>query len=64
MSLDGLRANVAEMEARLLGRDDRLRRAYERAAARFHEDLAEERDALLARGAALMLIEQLVRDDV
>ena len=51
------------MEARLLDRDDRLREGYERAAARFHEDLAAERDALLARGAALMLIEQLLRDE-
>ena len=64
MSIDALRGAVATMEAQLLPLDDRLHEAYERLVPRFQEDLVEERDALLSRGAALMLIQQLVRDDV
>ena len=65
MSLDQLRESVARMEERLLpAATDDVREAYERVVPRFHEDLVEERDALLSRGAALMLIQQLLRDDI
>ena len=61
-----LRATVERMEAKLHARSDvasaGLAETYERVARRFDHDLADPRDVLLSRGAALMLIQELVRD--
>jgi len=56
-----LRATVARMEERLRANADALIEAYDALVPRFRADLVEERDQLLARSAALMLIQQ-VRD--
>ncbi len=59
--LDELLETVARMERRL--RDDasaEVLRAYEAVAARFAADLADDRDVLLSRSAALMLVQELV----
>ncbi len=57
---DELARTVARMERRLGALDDErvreLMAAYEGLVARFGEDLPSERDRLLSRGAALMLI--------
>jgi len=54
------------MEARLHAIDDetarRLIDAYETLVARFSIDLGDERDELLSRGGALMLIQEFLRD--
>jgi hypothetical protein len=54
------------MEARLRTIDDetarRLIEAYEVLVTRFSIDLGDERDELLSRGGALMLIEEFLRD--
>ena len=62
MSIDQLRSTVARMEAGM--RADpaaaALMRVYELVAVRFDADLEAERDALLSRGAALMLVAELL----
>ena len=54
-----LRATVARMEARLRAEAEDLMQAYDALVPGFHGDLADERDALLARSAALMIIQEL-----
>jgi hypothetical protein len=63
-SIEELRTTVERMEARLAAFDDAL--AYELLAAYrtltplFASDLDDERDELVSRGAALMLIQQVL----
>ena len=63
-SLQELRETVQRMEERLGWRDDELSRrlmvAYSELVPRFADDLRNERDELLSRGGALMLIQQLL----
>jgi hypothetical protein len=62
VSIEELRETVERMEARLAGFDDDLARAllaaYQALAPVFAADLRDERDELLSRAAALMLIQQ------
>ena len=51
-----LRETIARMEARL--RAEPLFGDYERICARFEADLEDERDVLLSRAAALMLLQE------
>lgn len=62
MSVDHLREAVSSMERMLSGDETgaQLLRVYHDVAERFYGDLEDERDRLLSRAAALMLIEQLV----
>ena len=62
MSVDQLREAVSTMERVLAGDETgaQLLRVYHEVAANAFADLDEERDRLLSRAAALMLIEQLV----
>ena len=61
----GIRETVDRMERRLAADDDertaRLMAAYERLIPRFEADLGDERDVLLSRGAALMLVREAAR---
>jgi NAD(P)-dependent dehydrogenase (short-subunit alcohol dehydrogenase family) len=63
---DELRATVERMEARLRSADNeaaaRLLSGYEALLPRFSADLQDERDELLSRGAALMLIQHFASD--
>jgi len=52
-----LRETIARMEERL--RTHSLFSTYERLAERFAAELPDERDVLLSRGAALMLLQEL-----
>jgi hypothetical protein len=54
-----LRATVTRMEERLRSDGDSLMDVYEALRPRFRVDLDDERDELLARSAALMLIQEL-----
>lgn len=62
-SLDDLKATVLRMEQRLNAlkdaRIEELMRAYRELLPRFEQDLEDERDRLLSRGAALMLVQQV-----
>jgi hypothetical protein len=55
----GLRSTVARMEARLRGEAEHPMEAYDALVPRFQRELGSERDALLARSAALMVIQEL-----
>jgi hypothetical protein len=59
--LQELRETVDRMERRLSESRDpqvqRLLRAYESLMPRFERDLMDERDVLISRGAALMLVQ-------
>jgi hypothetical protein len=59
--LQELRETVDRMERRLSESRDphvqRLLRAYESLVPRFERDLMDERDVLISRGAALMLVQ-------
>ncbi|RYM38991.1 MULTISPECIES: hypothetical protein [unclassified Meiothermus] len=61
--LDDLKATVLRMEQRLDALQDvrieELMRAYRELVPRFERDLEDERDRLLSRGAALMLVQQV-----
>ena len=63
-SVEELQQTVGRMEARLAAFDDELAHellaAYEALAPVFAADLRDERDELLSRGAALMLIQQFL----
>jgi hypothetical protein len=60
-----LARTVERMEPRLRARGDprtaQLLQAYHRVVQRFREDLTDPRDLLRSQGAALMLIQELVR---
>jgi hypothetical protein len=64
ISVHELHETVERMERRLRSRDDRLSRtlmaAYDALVPRFADDLKNEKDELLSRGGALMLIQQLL----
>jgi hypothetical protein len=64
---EDLRETVTRMEARLRNSADPFARdlmaVYDSLLARFAADLASERDELLTRGGALMLIQEAVRSD-
>ena len=64
VSVRELRETVQRMEERLSSRGDELSRrsmaAYSELVPRFADDLKNERDELLSRGGALMLIQQLL----
>ena len=65
VSVDGLRAMVEEMESQLRAdeRANSLMAAYERLVLRLATDLNDERDRLLSRGAALMLVHEATAGD-
>ena len=64
VSVSELRATVTRMEERFRQRRDtltvRLLTAYDKLVPRFRSDLNDERDELLSRGGALMLIQEAV----
>jgi hypothetical protein len=66
VSLDELRATVLRMERRLTALDELLVKdlmtAYEELVPRFERDLEDERDQLLSRGGALMLVQQVWKE--
>ncbi len=63
VSLEELTATVVRMERRLGGLEDaeiqRLMRHYAELVPRFRADLESERDQLLSRGGALMLVQRV-----
>ncbi len=68
VDVDDLRDTVARMESRMrTARDERVReliQAYDGLVPRFAADLRDERDELLTRGGALMLIQEVNRRGV
>jgi hypothetical protein len=62
IAIEELRSTVERMEAHLSTSNDelttRLMKAYELLVTRFEADLGDERDVLLSRAAALMLIQE------
>lgn len=62
-SVENLRATIDRMERRLFASDDatvlRLIDAYRGLVPRFESDLRFERDILLSRGGALMLVQAI-----
>lgn len=64
VSISELRETVERMEGRLRKQTDilsvRLMAAYDALMPRFRSDLKDERDELLSRGGALMLIQQIL----
>ncbi len=64
VSVEELRDTVARMESRLRLRNDalaaQLLKAYDDVVTRFKADLEDERDQLLSRGGALMVIQQVL----
>ncbi|WP_299432053.1 hypothetical protein [uncultured Meiothermus sp.] len=68
VSLDELRATVLRMERWLTAVDELLVKdlmtAYEELVPRFERDLEDERDQLLSRGGALMLVQQVWKERV
>lgn len=66
VTLDELRATVFRMEQRLgeleSARIQALMRHYAELLPRFQQDLVDERDQLLSRGGALMLIQQVWKE--
>lgn len=65
MTIEELRATVERMEARLAREPDetvtKLTATYGRLKPRFAADFDDERDILLSRGGALMLIQEFAR---
>jgi hypothetical protein len=63
VSVSELRDTVTRMEERFRHRGDsltvRLMAAYDKLIPRFRSDLNDERDELLSRGGALMLIQEV-----
>jgi hypothetical protein len=66
VGVEELRQTVSRMEEEFEGLQDRLTvellSAYTRLKPRFAADLADERDELLSRGAALMLVQEVIGD--